>query len=311
MRLRVCVLLFGVLALACSEQRAEPTTQQEPVPVPDDEADSTGLAAVPPEQASASPTVVDAAAPPRQTSTFRIATYNILAAKRGVADVAKVLLDLDADIIALQEVDRNTRRFGRVDLVAEFANALGLQSAFARYRRYQGGEIGVALLSRFPVLESRRISAPTSKLGMLLTTLQAPEGPLRVLVVHFHPTDPRDPKRSRNRMDQLRLQEAKHALETAVAQTKPTVVLGDFNARPNGPEYALFSAALSDACPGGARTWPTPFPLVRLDYVWLSSEFEAVQCSQFASTASDHNPVVVDVAVRRLDASMSLGPVGE
>lgn len=226
---------------------------------------------------------------------LRVVTYNILAAKRGLAGIVETLTDLDAHLIALQEVDRNTRRFARIDHVTELASALGLHHAFARHRRYQGGEIGVALLSRFPIVESKRVAARGSNLGMLLATVQTDDGPMRVLVVHFHPTDPRDDDRQRAKMDALRATEATKALELAIAETAPTLVLGDFNARPSGPEYAEFERFLTDACADSPGTWPTPLPLIRIDYVWHTKQFQSRACPIVQSQASDHRPVIVDL----------------
>ena len=290
--MRRFALMLGVL-MACSEPAPEqhrPAPARAPVPDPVPEPD--------PDPVPDPVPVPDPDPAPDESAIgrpLRVVTYNILAAKRGLAGIIDTLDDLDAHLIALQEVDRNTRRFERIDIVTELADALGLHHAFARHRRYQGGEIGVALLSRFPIVNSRRIGTRGSRLGMLLATVETEDGPMRVLVVHFHPTDPRASDRRRNKMDALRAKEATRALELAIAETAPTLVLGDFNARPSGPEYAEFERFLTDACADSPGTWPTPLPLIRIDYVWHSQHFQSRACPIVSSSASDHRPVIVDL----------------
>lgn len=248
-----------------------------------------------PSAASGSAAVV----PPRTTPSLptpelRVATYNILAAKRGIDGIAETLAATNADVIALQEVDVNTRRFGRVDLPAELGRRLQMHHAFVPHRRYQGGEIGVALLSREPIRDVERKSATDSELAMLTATVRTQRGPVRIVVVHTHPTDPRDSPKRRARFDRLRLAETTAAAELA-RDTPRAVVLGDFNATPGGPEYAAMQSVLSDACPRGGPTWPATFPVLTLDYIWTSSDIVALDCQTPASDASDHRPRLADL----------------
>jgi endonuclease/exonuclease/phosphatase family metal-dependent hydrolase len=225
----------------------------------------------------------------------RVATYNILAGNHGVPAVVDALRSLDADIVALQEVDRDTRRSGRIDQPTVIAEALGMEMAFAHHRSYDGGKIGVALLSRYALANVRRIVLPTGGLAVLDAEVALADDVIRVLVVHFHPTDPRDAASRRAKMDAARLREARTVLDLATRRPGATIVMGDFNARPQGPEYAAFSASLQDGCPDGFATWPATWPLVRIDYVWTSSELRSVACPRLPASASDHQPVVVDL----------------
>ena len=86
--------------------------------------------------------------------TLTVVTYNI---KHGrgmdnVVDLKRttaVLALLDADIIGLQEVDRLVDRSEDVDQPEFLGNQLDLESAFGAFMDYQGGEYGMAILSRF------------------------------------------------------------------------------------------------------------------------------------------------------------------
>jgi len=54
----------------------------------------------------------------------------------------------DPELGGLQEVDRGVERTGRIDEIAELAKLTKMNYAFAFNLRYQGGQYGVAILSR-------------------------------------------------------------------------------------------------------------------------------------------------------------------
>ncbi len=248
----------------------------------------------PPVVVAPSPSPAVVVAPPRP-GQLRVATYNILGGKLGLDEVIAALQSFDADMIALQEVDSRTRRSGRVDQPKVIAKALGMEVAFADHRPSGGGKIGVVLLSRHPLANVERVALPGATLAAVQGDVAIAGHSMRTLVVHLHPTDPRDPPARRKGMDAARLREADAVLVRATDGRRPTIVMGDFNAFSNGPEYAAFSDHFDDACPNGSATWPASLPIVRIDYVWISRELETVGCPSFTPTASDHRPVVADL----------------
>ena len=95
--------------------------------------------------------------------TVRLATWNIFGGRTW--DGARVDLDLtlatlrrlDADLVALQEVDRDLPRSGRVDQARALGEALGMDWRFApALLGPGGGAYGIALLSRLPLGGWRR-----------------------------------------------------------------------------------------------------------------------------------------------------------
>lgn len=66
--------------------------------------------------------------------------------------MAEVVRTAGADIVLLQEVDRNTVRSGNVDQVAELTRLTGMHAQFGKSLDYQGGEYGIAILSRWPII---------------------------------------------------------------------------------------------------------------------------------------------------------------
>src|ERR1700757_4401803 len=88
---------------------------------------------------------------------MRIVTYNIhkgrgMDGRVSIKRIADVLSELDADIIALQEIfSRSDSKEGQVEMLA---SELGMKSAFGCTRRHLGRPYGNALLSRWPIVAS-------------------------------------------------------------------------------------------------------------------------------------------------------------
>lgn len=258
-------------------------------------------------------------------ATLRIATWNILhgmdlrRAHAGAAtppvDVGAVtegLRGLDADVIALQEVDRDLARSGRVDQTSEIANRLGLHAVFApslignpddqwravRDHADPGGEAyGVALLSRSPLSAVQRVDLPGGGDGRrrsaahpnpgwdreprvaLSARLTVGDRPVSVTVAHL------------SYLPWRGLRQLRHL--TGVLGTRaPAVLLGDFNL----PPWAVAAAARGWGGAGGAPTYPAAAPRVQIDQV-LVRGLTVGGISVAEPSTSDHRAVVADLLV--------------
>ncbi|HET6406971.1 MAG TPA: endonuclease/exonuclease/phosphatase family protein, partial [Chthoniobacteraceae bacterium] len=101
-----------------------------------------------------------------QLRTVRVLTYNIHHGEGtdGNFDldrIARVIRAASPDLVALQEVDQKTKRSGGIDQLQKLAELTGLHPAYGRAMDYQGGAYGVAMLSRWPLKESRTHSLPS------------------------------------------------------------------------------------------------------------------------------------------------------
>jgi len=232
---------------------------------------------------------------------LRVMTYNIRAADYGLTGIIATLKEAKADIIALQEVDKLVRRTGRVDQPKKIARSLGMNYVFRKHFSYQGGEFGLALLSRHKIDQVKRVQVRHSNLILLKARVHTPGQPMIVIVVHFHPTNPLDKSSTKKENDAARLREARRALELATAYNSPVLIMGDFNDNPGSPAYGLFAEKFQDCCgvAGGLweKTWPASFPITRIDYIWISPHFRLLRCGAFKSDASDHLPVIAEIQV--------------
>jgi len=83
-------------------------------------------------------------------------------------------------------------------------------------------------------------------------------------------------------------------------ETVPVIVAGDFNSTPHDWAYHHLTETMQDVYslrgPVGGATYPSNRPLVRIDHVLVSDEWEAVDARILdARMTSDHRPVVVQL----------------
>jgi len=237
--------------------------------------------------------------------------YNIHAGKDAagrdnLSRVAEVVRSTGADLVLLQEVDRNTRRSGPADQPATLARLTGYAVAFGRTIGFQGGDYGIALLSRWPILRDTlvhltvaappgRAAADREQRGVLLAVVDAPGGPLAVLDTHLDAASE----------DLWRVQEIATVLRVArmAPAGMPLLLGGDFNALPESPVHAaLRGAGFRDAWTGCGEgdpaTFPAGVPVRRIDYLYLQGEVRCRSARVLPGDASDHRALLVRLRLR-------------
>ena len=92
---------------------------------------------------------------------IRFASYNIFHgghAEYDMSKMAKNILDNEIDIVGLQEVDRGVERSNGIDILKELSFATGYQYySFFKTIDLNGGEYGIAVLSRYPIVSSDKL----------------------------------------------------------------------------------------------------------------------------------------------------------
>lgn len=239
------------------------------------------------------------AARPSQDVTLGVMAYNIhhaadASGKVDVDRIARVIRESGADIVALQEVDRNVERSGRRDLLAELAEATALQHrAFGKNLDFGGGDYGNALLSRFPIdeygNEHLHQREPHEQRGVLRARLSVDGTPLFVFVIHL------DHASERERLFGI------DQLETMLAEIEhPAIIAGDLNDVPQSLAYERITSISLDAWAttgdGDGHTFPSTDPDRRIDYVFHTPELRPLRSWVPETEASDHRPVLVDFA---------------
>ena len=238
--------------------------------------------------------------------------YNIHAGKdAGGVDnldrVAAVVREAGADIVLLQEVDRRTTRSAGVDHAAELARLTGLQMAFGKSLDYQGGEYGIAVLSRWPITAHTThdlpVEPPQTRSGgslepraALRVTITSPSGPVTVINTHL----------DASREDRWRRQEITRLLALAAeagGASGSLLVGGDLNSTPESEvqeevRRAGFRDSWSLCGRGNEMTYPADSGVKRIDYLYLSAGQSCDTATVIDTKASDHRPLLVRVRLR-------------
>lgn len=219
---------------------------------------------------------------------LRVVTWNIKTAALASLDtIAELLASFEADVIALQEVDRLTERSGRADQSAELAELLGMEHSFAAALEQSRGEYGIALLSRFAFARAERIELPRAggfqpRVAIDADLCAGGEEPLRVLALHadVFPWAAAAQTRFVARL-------------AAESVGNGVVVTGDFNQTPEAEGLrALGDVPLFDVSPQDVGT----SDLSRhIDYLFVDEALTPEDGRVHDSDASDHDPVIADL----------------
>jgi endonuclease/exonuclease/phosphatase family metal-dependent hydrolase len=222
--------------------------------------------------------------------------------------VARVIAASAPDVVALQELDVERTRSGRIDQPRILADQLGMQLAFCSARECDGGRYGNAVLSRHPLEVVREACLPQpaqrrEQRAVQWVRVLAPGLALNVVNTHLGLNHGERMQHAAAILGSEWVHEAR--------SLGPTVLCGDFNAGPRSEVYRKLTSELRDArklVPGrGPRgTFPSLLPLMRIDHVLVSRELRVQQCTVAASwqakLASDHLPLVVDLSVDRMSS---------
>ncbi len=222
---------------------------------------------------------------------IRVVTYNIhrgrgLDGVNRLDRIVDVLREVDADIIALQEV------LGSQAPLLEAA--MGMNIIFGPTRHMATGLYGNLCLSRFPLVSHKSYNLtclPFEPRGCLRTDVDYGAGPLHIFNVHLG-------LRYRERIRQAQM------LSDILDPRElggPRLLLGDFNEWFNGRASRLLRAEFGH--PFGRRkklrTHPSPFPVFGLDRIYhdpaLRLDHVKVHTSRRARIASDHLPTYADI----------------
>ncbi len=230
-------------------------------------------------------------------------TYNIhvgvgIDKKLDLQRIADVINHERPDLVGLQEVDRGVKRTEGRDEIEELAGMTGMQYAFAHNLDYQGGQYGVAILSRFPIrtIDHRKYEnlREAERRGMIRVEVAVGGNTINFVTTHLD-----------YQYADGRLFEAEQMLKFLQHVKGPLIVVGDFNDEPSGATYKLLSQGFHDAWLRGrgsdaGLSYPADRPAKRIDFVF-SRKTDRVKTKKawiVNTLASDHLPVVADLELK-------------
>jgi endonuclease/exonuclease/phosphatase family metal-dependent hydrolase len=203
--------------------------------------------------------------------------------------VVDTILQHHPDVVALQEVDSRRIVAPARSPFAILLDAVGVHGVEAKSISTADGEYGQMVVSRWP-FSSTQIHdithARREPRRAIEVVIAAPGGTFRLIAAHFGLS-----------LSERRRQ-ARRLVAIARQHTMTTVMLGDFN------EWfwpASLRGALGRELPARTpyATFPSWYPLFHLDriFCWPPKAMQASFVDRGARHASDHLPVVADIAL--------------
>jgi len=205
-------------------------------------------------------------------------------------EVLEVIKKIDPDIIGLSESDTCRISSGNEDIVRFLADHLGMYSYFGP--KTLSGTYGIALLSKYPILNAKTYYMPSRREQTCIIEAQIKiKGEIyNVYVTHFGEGD-YDRARQANFTKEL------------VDHKERAIVMGDFNTEPSDFYYEYLTEYLKDAWytvhpngtdengyPGYTCTWKNPSS--KIDMILHSPDLKPTACwVPLWAHAADHLPI--------------------
>jgi len=208
---------------------------------------------------------------------LRVVTHNISALNTSTRQTAAALLDADADLVAIEEIEGASKAIINDAFGADYPHVA------------DGGTVG--LWSKHPISASEPLDLGLSWPRALRAVVETDQGPVAVYVVHLASVRVGVLGFTSSQRDTaVRLL----ADEVAADPVRQVIVMGDFN----GSSYDRALTPLLDEVRSAQRvagrgfgfTWPARFPMARIDQI-LVRGLQPRSAWVMDRTGSDHRPV--------------------
>jgi len=228
--------------------------------------------------------------------SLKVLSYNIrhgqgMDGKVDLERLAKLIAKENPDLVALQEVDKNCKRSGNVDQAAELGRLLKMEHAFGKFMDYQGGEYGMAVLSRLPIERMKRhVLPPGAEPRCALEVKVKPKGwkePLSFVGIH---------------LDWTKGDFRPKQIAKLVDQKGAVILAGDFNAERGSPTLEILGkAGWKILREKQVKTWPSDQPTNEIDFFIVRGlpKYTYVERVIEEKVASDHRPIAAEITFAR------------
>ena len=226
---------------------------------------------------------------------IKILSYNVRNA-RGMDEVtdydriARVIKRIDADCVAIQELDSATVRSNGAVVLEELARRTGMVASYSKSIDYQGGGYGVGVLTKEKPVRKETVSLPGSEEKRSMLMVELPD--YVICCTHWSLKQP--DRLASAEIINNRLQDF---------TSKPVFLAGDLNAVPASEEIGRLSEEWTILNDTTQPTIPVTNPTRCIDYVLMrNNSLTAVKSIdtrvENEPMASDHLPVWVSVSIQ-------------
>ncbi len=201
--------------------------------------------------------------------------------------------EMNPDIVALQEVDKYTNRSGNIDIAKILAELTDMEYIFGKAIDFQGGEYGLALLSKYPISEFKVHRLPNlgnAEQRIALEAIVEVSSSKQMRIVNTHLGFTND--------DLIYAQSLR--LDELFANDMPTLMAGDFNQEPDevGMRYLANNWELTFK--KNSYSFPASNPNKKIDYILKGPKHKwCVLNTQMGNYqgVSDHLPLFVELCL--------------
>ncbi len=239
---------------------------------------------------------------------LRVVTYNVhkcrgLDRRVRPARIVEVLREINADIIALQEVLSLQGALREKDQARFISEELEMHCAIGGTRVHKGAQYGNVVLSRLPLLETRNYDITVrgrEERGCMRADISANgSGLLHVFNVHLGTAFIERRHQGRKLVNEAILNNGE--------LSGSRIMLGDFNEWTRGLTTRLLASHLTSADIRAhlkrSKTYPWLLPLMHLDHIYFDDTLDlerlTLHKSRVALVASDHLPLVADFRIHK------------
>lgn len=233
----------------------------------------------------------------------RLLSYNIRSGEYGFGHTASHVRRYRPDVVVFSEA-RELRAIATLPPV--------MRELMTEWSCAYGDDVFIA--SRWPIVarEVKSMGGSASR-SRVRATVRSPHGDFHVIGVHYY-THLLSRRKAVNEnfprvmadSGEARLRQTRDVLAAVDKLEGPVLLAGDFNNPPAGKSYAMLRERFEDSHRSGGWGWgytfPSAFPVWRIDYIFYNSWWNIVRTEVGSAPGSDHRPVFAEFS---LDGTVS------
>ena len=215
---------------------------------------------------------------PSDDTEFSVGQFNLYHHNPSPKQALQLIQLMNADIISIHELNSNWA--GLVDSIIKPTYPYSIEEPWEHCC------YGTGFYSKFPIVDYE--VKLLAEIPVVFALLELEDELVRV--VSFHALTPIFPNQTAERNEQM-----KFIAEFIKKENKPSIVFGDFNIVPWETAFQDFleTGKLQEVPCGFQATYPMDLgiPLIPIDHINYTSEFEPTHCGSIEVEGSDHKAI--------------------